>query len=60
MSDTEYECPTCGAVTTIEVVASGDEGDKIAFCPVCGGDLEIEDDDDDSFWDQDDDDFDDK
>lgn len=59
MSDTEYECPSCGAVVAIDVLSSGDEGDNIAFCPVCGSDLDLDDDDDDiddKFWDSDDDD----
>lgn len=56
MSDTEYECPSCGAVVSIEVVSSGDEGDNVAFCPVCGDDLDLDDDeDDDKLWDDEDD-----
>lgn len=64
MSDTvEFECESCGAVTTIEVVAGGDHGTDIKFCPVCGYEADDEDDDDDldedlddDFWSLDDDD----
>ena len=50
MIDTEHECPSCGAVTTIEVVSGGDEGDNILFCPICGSELE-EEEFDDELWD---------
>lgn len=65
MSDAvDFECASCGAVTTIEVVTGGDHGNDIKFCPVCGYESDEEDSDeldedlDDDFWGLDDDDSD--
>jgi transcription initiation factor IIE alpha subunit len=46
----EFECNSCGAVSSIEVAAPGDMGSEVRFCPVCGEELEEDDDDDDDFW----------